>query len=83
MKRKKWMSLGLAACMTASLIFAGCGGSTQTTQATSAEASEVASAATQEPEETETAGAETTAAGESGDAVIVEVYDVAANYQGM
>ena len=93
MKKRKVSRL-LAAVLTASLILGGCGGSTST-QAPAESQSEAAEASTQESEAAEsTAAQETTeevASGEGASApaanhdeeLTLEVYDVAANYQGL
>lgn len=89
MKRKRLMALLITAVMTASTVLAGCGSSTGTESSGSAAATEAAgSEAAEGTAATDSASAETTEASGSAPEVshdeelVIEIYDVAANYQG-
>ena len=72
MKWRRTISLGLAAAMTASTVLAGCGGDSGANGNASSGDNKNQTAATEE------GGSQA-----SGDVTTIEVYDVAANYQGM
>ena len=72
MKWRRTISLGLAAAMTASAVLAGCGGDSGANGNASSGDNKNQTAATEE------GGSQA-----SGDVTTIEVYDVAANYQGM
>ena len=85
MRRKRLASLALAAVMTASVVFAGCGQG-ETTQAPASSGTEPAAAGTESGTEagTEAAAAQGAAPVVSHDTeMTIEIYDKAANYQGI
>ena len=85
MRRKRLASLALAAVMTASVVLAGCGQG-ETTQAPASSGTEPAAAGTESGTEagTEAAASQGAAPVVSHDTeMTIEIYDKAANYQGI
>ena len=74
MKGKKLISLLCAGAMTASLL-AGCGSSSESADSSAASESEKSTETTAEADSTDSAASD-------GDTMTIEIFDVAANYQG-
>lgn len=75
MKGKKLISLLCAGAMTASLL-AGCGSSSESADSSAASESEKSTETTAEADSTDSAASD-------GDTMTIEIFDVAANYQGV
>lgn len=75
MKGKKLISLLCAGAMTASLL-AGCGSSSESADSSAASESEKSTETTAEADSTESTASD-------GDTMTIEIFDVAANYQGV
>lgn len=75
MKGKKLISLLCAGAMTASLL-AGCGGSSESADSSAASGSEKSTETTAKADSTDSTASD-------GDTMTIEIFDVAANYQGV